>query len=221
MVALLNWAVVAVSLFNTIALLWLGLTVLLNAERPRWGTWVVGGGLVLAGLFFTAHTAIVARGPLEVGLEIGIWWRLIWVPCVGMPYLWYLAMAWYTGVIAGRQRWLVPIVGWLGALALLLLVIVNPIPSYEQFLAQATPPIFALFGVPVALLVYPIYSLLCVVLALLALWQPAASERFMGDLARQRARPWLIAASLVLLLVIAAVGSAAAWFLFGVQSGRL
>jgi signal transduction histidine kinase len=130
-------------------------------------------------------------------------------------------MAWYTGVIAGRQRWLVPIVGWLGALALLLLVIVNPIPSYEQFLAQATPPNFSLFGIPEALLVYPIYSLLCVVLALLALWQPAASERFMGDLARRRARPWLIAASLVLLLVIAAVGLAAAWFLFGVQSGRL
>ena len=29
----LNWAIMAVSLFNTILLLWLGLTVLLNAEQ--------------------------------------------------------------------------------------------------------------------------------------------------------------------------------------------
>ena len=30
---LLDWAIMAVSLFNTVLLLWLGLTVLLNAER--------------------------------------------------------------------------------------------------------------------------------------------------------------------------------------------
>jgi signal transduction histidine kinase len=183
---------------------------------------VVGGGLAMAGLFFVAHTAIVARGPLEVGPEIAIWWRLIWVPCVGGPYLWYLAMAWYTGAVgAGRHRLLVPLVGGLGALAVLILAVVNPIPSYEQFLAQPSPPIFTLLGIPVALLVYPIYSLLCIVLALLTLRRPAASERFMGDLARRRARPWLAAASVVLLMVIGAVGLAASWFLVGVQSGRL
>ncbi len=42
---LVAWGSRAVSFFNTIALLWLGLTVLLNAERQRWGTWLAGGGL--------------------------------------------------------------------------------------------------------------------------------------------------------------------------------
>ena len=42
----LNWGIRAVSLFNTIVLLWLGLTVLLNAERRRWGTWVASGSIL-------------------------------------------------------------------------------------------------------------------------------------------------------------------------------
>ncbi len=41
----LDWLTLAVSLFNTILLLWLGLTVLLNAERRSWGIWMAGGGL--------------------------------------------------------------------------------------------------------------------------------------------------------------------------------
>ena len=42
-VVLLDWAIIAVSLFNAILLLWLGLTVLLNADRRTWGVWVMGG----------------------------------------------------------------------------------------------------------------------------------------------------------------------------------
>ncbi len=37
---LLDWALMAVSLFNTILPLWLGLTVLLNAERRNWSIWL-------------------------------------------------------------------------------------------------------------------------------------------------------------------------------------
>ena len=54
----LNWAIMAVSLTNTILMIWLGLTVLLNAERRTWGAWVAGGGLLLGGVFFFSHTAI-------------------------------------------------------------------------------------------------------------------------------------------------------------------
>ncbi|NOX61425.1 MAG: hypothetical protein GXP42_05695 [Chloroflexi bacterium] len=39
---LLNWATLAVSLFNTILFLWLGLTVLLNAEPRTGGAWLAG-----------------------------------------------------------------------------------------------------------------------------------------------------------------------------------
>ncbi len=219
---LINWSVVAISVFNTIALLWLGLTVLLNAERPRWGTWVVGGGLILAGLFFAAHSAAIASDPWTIGREIRIWWRLIWLPCLGGPYLWYLAMAWYTNALNARHhRMLLIVVGAVGLLALILVLLVNPIPSYDQFREQPSPPIFSLAGIPAALLIYPVYSMLCIMLSLLALRHPVESDRFMGDLARIRARPWLIATSFILLMVGAFAGMVAAWFLIGSQLGRV
>ena len=40
----------ALAFFNTVALTWLGLTVLLNADRNKLGTWLTGGGLLLGGL---------------------------------------------------------------------------------------------------------------------------------------------------------------------------
>ena len=58
----LNWAIMAVSLFNTILLLWLGMTVLLNAERRTWGVWLAGGGLLMGGAFFVSHSAILGHG---------------------------------------------------------------------------------------------------------------------------------------------------------------
>ena len=38
----LDWAAMAVSLFNTILFLWLGAMVLLNADRRTWGIWLAG-----------------------------------------------------------------------------------------------------------------------------------------------------------------------------------
>src|SRR5438105_1255388 len=94
---LLDWLIRSVSFFNCILSLWLGLTVLLNAERRRWGTWVAGGGLILNGAFFIAHSGFVARDMGGLGAEISLWWPAILLPFVGLPYLWYLVMAWYSG----------------------------------------------------------------------------------------------------------------------------
>ena len=85
--SILVWATVAVSVFNTIVLLWLGLTVLLNAERRAWGTWTAGGGLILGGLFFAAHSAAAGRAPGTFGLEMDFWWHVLWPPVAGAPYL--------------------------------------------------------------------------------------------------------------------------------------
>ena len=58
----LDWAILAVSLYNTIVLLWLGLTVLLNSERRSLGVWMLGSGLLLGAGFFISHTAILGSG---------------------------------------------------------------------------------------------------------------------------------------------------------------
>ena len=41
----LNWAALAVSFFNAISLLWLGLMVFLGGSRKSVGTLLAGGGL--------------------------------------------------------------------------------------------------------------------------------------------------------------------------------
>jgi signal transduction histidine kinase len=94
-----------------------------------------------------------------------------------------------------------------------LLLLANPLPSYTQVTQlnlSATP---ALGELPVLILVYPLYIVLCVSLSLDALWRPGPTERVMGDLARRRARPWLVAASLVLLLVSLLVTWVMVWII--------
>jgi len=217
----LDWAIISLSLFNTIAFLWLGFTVLLNVERRRWGTWAAGGGLILGGLFFAGHSAVVSHTLDQLGPDTEFWWRISWLPVVGAPYMWYLMIAWYTGVLSTlRHRVWVALAGVLGLSALLSLAIANPLPSYEDVVTRSPVAVFLLAGLPIVALVYPLYSTLCIVLSLGALRHPMASERFMGDEARRRARPWLIAASLVLLLVCLTLGAAVAVFLSRVQ-GRI
>jgi signal transduction histidine kinase len=216
---LLDTTLIAVSFFNQIALIWLGLTVLLNAERRVWGTWMAGIGLLLGGLFFTVHSAIVGRVITSLDAEMHLWWPIFWLPFIFGPYLWYIVIAWYTGAArAGQRAWL-PIVSLLGLAALVLLLFGTPLPSYAAIVQRAPVAMLTIAGLPVAILIYPVFSLLCIILSLSALIRPAATDRFMGDLARRRARPWLIAASLTLLLIGLVVGLAAAWFLTLVQAG--
>ncbi len=56
----LDWAAMAVSLHNTVVLLWLGSTLLLNADRRTWAIWLTGISLLLASAFFVSHSVILA-----------------------------------------------------------------------------------------------------------------------------------------------------------------
>ena len=112
---LLDWATMGVSLFNTIVLLWLGITVLVNSERRAWGVWLAGGGLLLAGFFFVSHSAMLGHGLSDVGSSMDFWWQVGWVPVVTLPFAWYVVMLWYSGFWGGshtplhrRHRFLFP-----------------------------------------------------------------------------------------------------------------
>jgi anti-sigma regulatory factor (Ser/Thr protein kinase) len=219
---LVNWASRSLSFFNTIALLWLGLSVLLNAEQRRWGTVLAGTGLVLGGIFFAAHTTIVGRPFGTFPAEMDLWWRLGWIPFVSPPYIWYVVVAWYANVLGmPLHRVAVSVLGVLGVLGLALIFFVSPLPSYSDLL-HPQPTLYVQLGrVPTIVLLYPAYSAMCILLSIAALRHPAASGRFMGELARQRARPWLLAASLVLLAVSVLVGAMAWWVVRSVQAGEL
>jgi signal transduction histidine kinase len=137
-------------------------------------------------------------------------------------------MLWYAGFwdhpqsrLRHRHRlWLVVAILWAAGL-IGFLIIANPLPpnwQTAQLNLAATP---ALAGVPVILLVYPLYNVLCISLALDVMRHPEPSGRLMGDLARTRARPWLIATSIVLLVVSLLVAWVMLWIVLNVRQRSL
>lgn len=222
-ILLLDWAIMAVSLFNTILLTWLGLTVVFNAERRDWGVWIATIGLMLGALFFFSHTAIVGLGLNQLTWRnMVFWWTAGLVPAVMLPYAWYVIMLWYAGFwntprtrLRQRQNiWLGIITGMLffGLVALITGVLLLAIPS------RTLDPLrgfirYSIFGIPVLAAGYSVFVLACIGLSLDALRQPAASRRVMGLVARRRAQPWLSSASLALMVVSLLVTGVMLWIM--------
>jgi len=214
---LLDWAGMTVSLFNTIVLVWLGLTVLLNAERRTWGLWLTAGEILLGGFFFLIHSIILGHGLNTFERSINFWWQVGWVPVVTIPYVWYVVILWYSGfwdrfgTSLNRRHypWFVS-TSVLAAVIIVMLIFANPLPTFiqvSQLDLTATPSIG---GIPILILIYPLYILLCIILSLDVLRHPAPSGRMMGDQARRRARPWLVSAALTQIVVSLLVG----WVMF-------
>ncbi len=218
---LLYWAIMAISLFNAILLLWLGVTVLLNSDKRSIGIWAASGGLLLGSVFFLAHTAIVGRGVIYLGwLSTLFWWTLAMIPAIILPYAWYVIMLWYSGFWNGekstlrrrQRRWLIFIstglivgLGTLLAGALLLLSSSPQLHNLRMFMR------WSIAGVPLLAAGYAAYVVLCIGMSLDAVRRPGPSRRAMGNLARQRARPWLVVASLALLIVSFVVMGTVLW----------
>src|SRR5215831_6186219 len=197
---------------NTVLQLWLGLIILLNAENRTWGMWLSSGGLLTGGLFFISHTAILGRGLTTFDASMNFWWYLGLLAALVLPFVWYVAVLWYAGFwvvsdspLRRRHRfWLFVGAGLTFVLAILLIAD-NPFPSYEQVIALNVTATPSLAGIPILVMVYAISAILNVGCSLDALRQPGPVRRMMGELARQRARPWMMAAALMLLCVALAI----------------
>lgn len=207
------WAAITISLANVILLLWLGFMVLLNAERRSWGVWLIGVSLLAGGAFFVSHTIILVQNPVALEGVMGVFWYLGLGAAITLPFAWYTAILWYTGFwdkddSALRKRHRL----WYGLTALLtvglwgLLLIANPFPTYAQAIRLEIAATPNLFGYPLLVLAYPAAVLLSIGLSIDALLRPGPARRMMGELARQRAQPWLLGTSGILLLVGAMVG---------------
>ena len=179
---ILNWASLAISLFNTIVLLWLGMTVLLNAERRSMGLWIAGTELFMGAAFFLSHSIILASGIYLSNQSMNFWWHLGWFPVVLLPYAWYIVMLWYAGFwnesnssLHQRHHY------WLIASTLFVLVILgllffaNPLPTFNQIIQLDLSSTPSIFGIPLLILIYPIYIILCITLSLDVLRHPAPS----------------------------------------------
>jgi signal transduction histidine kinase len=227
---LLNWAAMTLSLFNAVLLLWLGLMVLLNSDRRTWGIWLGGLGLLLGGAFFISHTAILGLGILISGLDRLFWWTVGVALAIALPFAWYIVILWYAGYwedsaseLRQRQRpWLaitvLTLVGGLAALAIGVALLLTPSPAYSgiRWLYH-----WSVSEIPLLALGYAVFAILSISLSLDALRRPGPSARVMGTLARQRARPWLTAVSLVLLAVSLVVGGMTVWLVQSTRTANL
>ncbi|HEX8598152.1 MAG TPA: ATP-binding protein [Chloroflexia bacterium] len=221
---LLTWAAMSVSLFDTVLLLWLGLTVLLNAERRTWGIWVAGLGLLSGAAFFISHSAMLGQGLTYVSWGMDFWWHAGWVPVLASPFAWYVVMLWYAGywddphsALRRRQRPWLFIVSLLAFGMSAFLTFANPLPSYWQLAQRNLSTPYSYNGVPMLMIAFPVYMVLCIVLSMDALRKPGPTGRLMGEVARERARPWLVATAGVLLLVSVLVTWAMVWIVLHVR----
>jgi anti-sigma regulatory factor (Ser/Thr protein kinase) len=196
-------AAIAVSVFNLMIYLWLGLTVLLNGNRQSRVTWVGGIGLLAAALFFLCHGALVGAGVPAGPSPVDIWWRLAWVPAFIAPYLWAATGLRYADLTGSWRRFRLPalqVVAALGVLAALLTIPAwSAIASYGDFirlldsslrLRHAAPPPAArtpaLLTLALALVVYvaACASLPWISLALVQRRAPAPAQHMTPPAAR-------------------------------------
>jgi hypothetical protein len=222
----LDWAIFASSLINLILLLWLGLTVLLNAETRSAGVWLVGGTALLGSAFFVAHTAILGISGNILVRSLDFWWQLGWAPLVAIPFAWYWMTLWFSGfwgAPSGTLRRRHRIAVWVTIVLLLVLIgqfaFTRPLPSFQQTLALQFASVATVGGVPVLLLTYPVYIVACIGLAFDALRHPSPSPRTAGDEARRRAQPWLLATSLTLFIVSLVVAITIGLIVLGARTG--
>ena len=215
---LFDWLLLALSLFNCVVLLWLGLTVMLNAERRALGVWLIGGAAFLGCLFFAAHTAILSMASQTISSSVNFWWEIGWVPLLALPYAWYGIVLWYGGFSLRqdsplRRRHQVAL--WVMGLCFLLLVglllVAAPLPSFSQVITLQFAPALVLWGVPWFFLVYPVYIFVCLALAFDAVRRPGPALSAYAGMGRERARPWLQATTVLLLIVSLLVAGTIAW----------
>lgn len=222
---ILNWAMMAVSLANTVLLTWLGLTVLLNAEKRTWGARIAASGLLLGALFFISHSIILGYGFGNPNIGLNFWWQTGWLLVVALPIVWYMMMLWYAGYWEQREAILYVrhrfrfIFGILTAIVTLVVSLsANPLPSFTTYRSSGLKQTPELYGVPIIVFVYSFYILYCMGQSLDTLRNPGPSNRVMGELARERARPWLIATSIALLLVSLLVPWSMLWIVNHTQT---
>jgi signal transduction histidine kinase len=106
--SLLQTSVLALSVFNLVAFLWLAFTVWLNGDRRSLIARVGVVGLGLSALFFFIQALLVAT-PLShtSGLvSADFLWRLIWLSALGVPYIWFVIGLHYASLMneAWRSR---------------------------------------------------------------------------------------------------------------------
>ncbi|MBI3761558.1 MAG: hypothetical protein HY260_06815 [Chloroflexi bacterium] len=202
----------ALSLFNTLAALWLGLTVLLSGDRRHWPVIAGGSGLLLSAMFFLSHTIILSLGVKTLGPGMEFWWRLTWLPAGAAPLAWYLVNRRSANLTGGAQGWdrFAPYaLAGLGAAILALMIAANPFVDYSGLVLGGFLTVRGPLDATPLVWLYVVYVVLCYGLSLLAMVRRQAQRA--EPRVQLRARPWLIGINGLLLAASFIVGFTAIW----------
>lgn len=173
---LLQTIVLALSIFNLVAFLWLACTVWLNGDRGAGITRLGVMGLGLSALFFYIHALLIAT-PLThpSGLvSQDFLWHLIWLPALGVPYIWFAIGLYYAALISQKWRrrrpYLLLFGGALGAIVLGVLLLNSSTFTYADALRaiayenDAGNYVSGLLSLPVLLsLLFLLYVTFCAI----------------------------------------------------------
>lgn len=213
------WGLLSLSIFNILILIWLGLTVFLAAEQRSRGLYLILGGTGLGTLFFMSHSLIlVSQFTDRLDSQLNFWWHLGWLPVIITPILWYWLILWYSGWPRRHQKlaWLLT---GLAGFIILLLLFAQAIPDYADVIALNLARTRRLMGIPLIFILYPPLAVLCILLPIDALHHPMPPQRLMGELARQRSRPFLLRASYLFLISGLLVTLFLGWVAFASERG--
>ena len=218
----------AVSLFNLVLLLWLGLTILLNAQERNWGTYLAGSGFLVGALFFILHTTALNYS-LDTLLENSpIWWLILSAPVGALPFGWMVLMLWYCGYwdetdspLRRRTSHFLALATALTVCQLVVVWIGWPKFGASPFTYAEPNNITQFVSLRLLLWLYPLFLLTCTGTALLALLRPMPPASWSREASQKRARPFLLGSSIVQFSVSLAVAGALVYFAMAGNSADL
>ena len=126
---LLQTIALALSIFDTVSFIWLALTVWLNGDRQSSIARLGVVGLGFSALFFFIHALLISKPltPTTGSIPLDFWWRLIWLPALSVPYIWFAIGLHYAALINKGWRRRRPLLllcsGIFGCLLLVMLII--------------------------------------------------------------------------------------------------
>ena len=210
----IEFGITALSILNGILLLWLGLTVWLNAQSRGWGLWLAALGLLLGSVFFILHSTIISAIRELFWINNMLWWPAAWGMVIFLPLAWYVDILWYTGywnlntvehpslqhTKRIHRNGIIILIGLLIIMGALLLSS-EPFRMFLQGERLHMNFVLTSINIHIFFWVYAIFIFQCMVLSVYALRFPVPSGRLMGDEARKRALPYFMGASISLFLV--------------------